>query len=237
MGDSIKEIKNVRRIEPIALHREREEIDVCKSHFNLPEGFIPIKVNMIKSPEDYQKCIKCEERQITISTSIMTRKQMKTKNEITDKIRSAKSLNIPVHKKEFGCQRGADDKEVKIHQGLSSQQRSEAESDKSGPGSALEQKVDKENYHEIWDKISSDLDDIIRNTNKCDRSGHNNPRIIIIFRANIICRSCRSKSVPPKIGQNSLHLKGSDWNADGEVTNYQNAFVTQETTDRKGESE
>ena len=63
-----------------------------------------------------------------------------------------------------------DDKEVNIHQSvLSSQQRSEAESDKSGPGSqvdsTLEQKVEKENYLEIWDKISSDLDDIIRNTN------------------------------------------------------------------------
>ena len=179
----------MRRIVPIDLHKEREEMKFCKSHFNLPEGFIPIKINVIKSTEDYQKCIKSEEQQITISTSIMTRKQMKMKNEITDEIKSEKFLNNPVNKKEFGLQRGADDKEVNIHQSvLSSQQRSEAESDKSGPGSqvdsTLEQKVEKENYLEIWDKISSDLDDIIRNTNKCDRSGHNNPRIIIILCAN-----------------------------------------------------
>ena len=44
----------------------------------------------------------------------------------------------------------------------------------SGGGSTLEQRIDRENYHEIWDKISSDLDEIIRNTNKCDRLGYNN---------------------------------------------------------------
>mgnify|MGYP001431106602 FL=1 len=96
MGGSKKEIKNDRRSVPIILHKEREE---CKSNLNLPEGFIPIKVNMIKSPGDYQKCIKCEER-ITISTSIMTTKQMIKKNEITDQIKSEKSLNIPVQKVE-----------------------------------------------------------------------------------------------------------------------------------------
>ena len=53
---------------------------------------------------------------------------------------------------------------------------------------------------------------------------------------NMIYRSSRSKSVPPKMGRKSLHLQTSDWNADDEVTNYQNAFVTQEITDRKGES-
>ena len=94
MGGSKKEIKNDRRSVPIVLHKEREE---WNSNSNLPEGFIPIKINMIKSPGDYQKCINCEER-ITISTSIMTTKQMIKKNEITDQIKSEKSLNIPVQK-------------------------------------------------------------------------------------------------------------------------------------------
>ena len=70
-------------------------------------------------------------------------------------------------------QRGADEKKGRTIQKLSSQQSSETESDRLRPGfragSTLEQKVDKENYREIWDKISSDLDDIIRKTNKCDR--------------------------------------------------------------------
>ena len=35
----------------------------------------------------------------------------------------------------------------------------------------------------------------------------------------------------------SLHLQTLDWNADDELRNYQNAFVTQEITKRKGESE
>ena len=97
MGGSKKEIKNDRRSVPIVLHnKEREE---WKSNSNLPEGFIPIKINMIKSPGDYQKCINCEER-ITISTSIMTTKQMIKKNEITDQIKSEKSLNIPAQKME-----------------------------------------------------------------------------------------------------------------------------------------
>ena len=97
MGGSKKEIKNDRRSVPIVLHnKEREE---WKSNSNLPEGFIPIKINMIKSSGDYQKCIKCEER-ITISTSIMTTKQMIKKNEITDQIKSEKSLYIPVQKME-----------------------------------------------------------------------------------------------------------------------------------------
>ena len=66
---------------------------------------------------------------------------------------------------------------------LSSEQSSETvESDRSGSGSGggstLEQRVDRENYHEIWEKISSDLDEIIRNTNKRDRLGCNNPHII-----------------------------------------------------------
>ena len=94
MADSIEEIKNVKRIVPIVSHKEKEELKFCKSHLSLPEGFIPIKVNMIKSDEDYEKCIKCEDK-ITISTSIMTRKQI-IKNEITDKIKSEKSLNNPV---------------------------------------------------------------------------------------------------------------------------------------------
>ena len=94
MGGSKKEIKNDRRSVPIVLHNERGE---WKSNSNLPEGFIPIKINMIKSPGDYQKCINSEER-ITISTSIMTTKQMIKKNEITDQIKSEKSLNIPVQK-------------------------------------------------------------------------------------------------------------------------------------------
>ena len=69
---------------------------------------------------------------------------------------------------------------------LSSEQSSETvESDisgfGSGVGSTLEQRVDGENYHEIWDKISSDLDEIIKNTNRCDRLGYNNPQIIRIF--------------------------------------------------------
>ena len=97
MGGSKKEIKNDRRSVPIVLHnKEREE---WKSNSNLPEGFIPIKINMIKSPGDYQKCINCEER-ITISTSIMTTKQMIKKNEITDQIKSEKSFYIPVQKME-----------------------------------------------------------------------------------------------------------------------------------------
>ena len=97
MEGSKKEIKNDRRSVPIVLHnKEREE---WKSNSNLPEGFIPIKINMIKSPGDYQKCINCEER-ITISTSIMTTKQMIKKNEITDQIKSEKSLSIPVQKME-----------------------------------------------------------------------------------------------------------------------------------------
>ena len=88
MGGSKKEIKNDRRSVPIVLHnKEREE---WKPNSNLPEGFIPIKINMIKSPGDYQKCINCEERIIT-STSIMTTKQMIKKNEITDQIESEKS--------------------------------------------------------------------------------------------------------------------------------------------------
>ena len=94
MADSIEEIKNVNRIVPIVSHKEKEELKFCKSHLSLPEGFIPIKVNMIKSDEDYEKCIKCEDR-ITISTSIMTRKQI-IKNEVTDQIKSEKSLNNPV---------------------------------------------------------------------------------------------------------------------------------------------
>ena len=47
----------------------------------------------------------------------------------------------------------------------------------------------------------------------------------------------RSKSVPPKMRHSSLHLQTLDWNADDELRNYQNAFVTQEITRRKGESE
>ena len=47
----------------------------------------------------------------------------------------------------------------------------------------------------------------------------------------------RSKSVPPKIRHSSLHLQTLDWNADDEIRNYQNAFVTQEITRRKGESD
>ena len=96
MGGSKKEIKNDRRSVPIVLHKEREE---WKSNSNLPEGFIPIKINMIKSPGDYLKCINFEER-ITISSSIMTTKQMIKKNEITDQIKSEKSLSIPVQKME-----------------------------------------------------------------------------------------------------------------------------------------
>ena len=65
------------------------------------------------------------------------------------------------------------EKKVKTLQKLSSQQSSETESDRLRPGFKAgptpEQKIDKENYREIWDKISSDLDDIIRKTNKCDR--------------------------------------------------------------------
>ena len=96
MEDSKEEIKNVKRIVPIVSHKEREELKFCKSHLSLPEGFIPIKVNMIKSHEEYQKCIKCEDK-ITILTSIMTRKQIiKNENEITDQIKSEKSLYIPV---------------------------------------------------------------------------------------------------------------------------------------------
>ena len=81
--------------------------------------------------------------------------------------------------------RGADEKEVKMHERLSSEQSSETvESDRlgseSGVDSTLEQRIDMENYHEIWDKISSDLDEIIRNTNKSDRLGYNNAQIIRI---------------------------------------------------------
>ena len=69
---------------------------------------------------------------------------------------------------------------------LSSEQSLETvESDRSGfgsgVGSTLEQRVDRENYREIWEKISSDLDEIIRNTNKRDRLGFNNPQIIRIL--------------------------------------------------------
>ena len=70
-------------------------------------------------------------------------------------------------------QREADEKKVKTLQKLSSQQSSETESDRLRPGFKAgptpEQKIDKENYREIWDNISSDLDDIIRKTNKYDR--------------------------------------------------------------------
>ena len=75
--------------------------------------------------------------------------------------------------KAYAIQREADEKKVKTLQQLSSQQSSETESDRLRPGFKAgptpEQKIDKENYREIWDKISSDLDDIIRKTNKCDR--------------------------------------------------------------------
>ena len=99
MGDSDKDISNVRRSVPIKMYKERKESNICESNTGLPKGFIPIRVNMIKSPGDYQKCIKCEER-ITISSSIITCNQIKkTKTKITNHIKPD-SRNTPVQKKE-----------------------------------------------------------------------------------------------------------------------------------------
>ena len=70
----------------------RGNVESCPPQSNLPKGFIPIKINMLRSPGDYQQCIQCEER-ITISTSIMTQKQM---TRINDQMESDHSCNIPV---------------------------------------------------------------------------------------------------------------------------------------------
>ena len=84
---------------PIVLQEEggnqkqaRGNVESCPSKSNLPKGFIPIKINMLRSPGDYQQCIQCEER-ITISTSITTQKQM---TRINDQMQTDHSCSIPV---------------------------------------------------------------------------------------------------------------------------------------------